>query len=92
MRRGDRVRSLVSLAGLLALLGGLVLLVVVPVTQGVDQASTWAGVLSGYLAIAGALVTLARWRHKQRAAAGEPARSNQVAQAAQELQVAVREQ
>ncbi len=74
------------------LLGSAVLVVVVLITQGVNQAGTWATVIGGYLAIAGPLLSLGRWRRKQRAAAREPARTSQVAQAAQELEVAVREQ
>ena len=81
-----------SLAALLALLGSAVLVVVVLVTQGVNQAGTWATVLGTYLAIAGSVVSLVRWRRKRWAAAGESARSDQVAQAAQELRVAVLEQ
>ncbi len=86
------MRSLASLVGQLVLLGSGVLVVVVLITQGVNQAGTWATVIGGYLAIAGPLISLGRWRRKQRAVAGEPARSSQVAQAAQELAVAVREQ
>jgi hypothetical protein len=86
------VLGLVSLAGLLALLGGVVVVVVVLVTQGIDRASIWATVLGTSLAIACSLVTLVRWWRKQRAAARKPAQSNQIAGAAQELRAAVREQ
>ncbi|HZE00429.1 MAG TPA: NACHT domain-containing protein [Pseudonocardiaceae bacterium] len=90
--RSDRVRNLASLVAQLALLGSAVLVVVVLITQGVNQAGTWTTVIGGYLAIAGPLISLGRWRRKQRAAAGEPARTSQVAQVAQELAAAVREQ
>jgi hypothetical protein len=90
--RSDRARNLASLVAQLALLGSAVLVVVVLITQGVNQAGAWTTVIGGYLAIAGPLISLGRWRRKQRAAAGEPVRSSQVAQAAQELAVAVREQ
>lgn len=72
-------------AGLLVLVGGAVLL-------GADRAATGATVLGTGLVIAGAVVTLVAWRLKQRAAATEPARSDQVPRAAQELQAVVREQ
>jgi hypothetical protein len=91
-RRGDRVLGLVFLVGLLALLCGLGWLAWVLVIQGVDRASRWASVLSTGLGLIGVLVTLVTWWLRQRATATEPARSDQVARAAQELQVAVREQ
>jgi hypothetical protein len=87
----DRVFGLAFGAGLL-LLAGLVWLAVVLVTQGVDRANAWGGVLGPSLTITIALVALVKWRLKQRAAATEPARADQVAWAAQELQAVVREQ
>jgi hypothetical protein len=54
-RRGDRVLGLGFWAGLLALLGGLVWLTVMLVTQGAERAVPWATVFSTVLAIAGAL-------------------------------------
>ncbi len=72
-------------AGLLVLLGGAVLL-------GVGRAATWETVLGTGLVIAGAVVTMVTWRLKQRAAATEPARSDQVTRAAQKLHAVVREQ
>lgn len=79
-------------AGLSGLLGGLVLLVVVLVTQGADKANPWASVLGAGLALTGALVTLVTWWARQRAAARKPATSEQVTRAAQELHAVVREQ
>lgn len=84
-RLGDRGLYLAFWAGLLALVGGAVLL-------GVDRAATGATVLGTGLAIAGAVVTLVARRLKQRAAATEPTRSDQVPRAAQELHAVVREQ
>jgi hypothetical protein len=78
--------------GLLALLAGLLLLAVVLRTEGAEKASAWATVLGTVLAIAGALVTLVTWWLRQRAAARQPATSDQVTRAAQELHAAVREQ
>jgi hypothetical protein len=91
-RRGDHTLGLAFWVGLLALLGGAVLLLIVLGTQGVDRAATWASVLGTGLAITGALVTLVTWRLRQRAAAGRPALVAQVTRAAQELQAVVREQ
>jgi len=59
---GERGLGLVFGTGLLALLAGLVLLIVVLVTQGMQRAANWASVFSTSLAIAGALVTLLTWR------------------------------
>jgi predicted kinase len=91
-RRGGRVLGLAFWVGLLVLLAGLAWLAVVLVTQGVDRANAWAGVLGAGVALAGALLTLVTWQLKQRAAARAPARADQVARAAQELQAAAREQ
>jgi len=79
-QRPDRGLGLAFGAGLLVLLAGLVLLaVVLAVTRDVRQAAGWASVLSTSLAIAGALITLLRWWRRQRAAVGQPARSDQAA-------------
>lgn len=91
-RRGDRALDLAFWIGLLALVGGLVWLAVVLVTQGVDRTGIWASVLGTGLAIGGALVTLVTWRLKQRAAATEPVGVDQVTRAAKELQAVVRQQ
>lgn len=56
--------------GLVALLGGLVLLGEVLVTGGVGPASGWASVLSTTLAIIGAVVTLVTYRLRHSSAAG----------------------
>lgn len=91
-RRGNGALNLAFRTGLLVLLSGLVWLAVVLVTQGVDRANAWAGVLGAGAAIGGALVTLTTWRLKQLASTTEPVRLEQVAQAKQELQAAVRNQ
>ncbi|MBV9729735.1 MAG: hypothetical protein JO309_10115 [Pseudonocardiales bacterium] len=57
----NRMLGLLFWVGLLVLLAGLVWLAVVLFTQGVEQAGTWASVLSTGLAITGALITLATW-------------------------------
>ncbi len=80
--RPERDLGLVFGTGLLVLLAGLVsLAVVLAVTGDVQQAASWASVLSTSLAIVGALVTLVRWWWRQHAAVGQPARSDQVARA-----------
>lgn len=76
----------------MASLGGLVLLVVVLVTRGVERAGTWAPVLIAGATLAGVLVTVVTSWLGRRAVAGQPARSEQVTRAAQELQAVVREQ
>lgn len=62
------MQGLLSWAGLLVLLAGLVWLAVVLDTQGVDWASAWASVLSTGLTITGALITLATWWWRRPAA------------------------
>ncbi|MGH3830818.1 MAG: hypothetical protein ACRDRS_10285, partial [Pseudonocardiaceae bacterium] len=84
--------GVLALLASLALLAGLALLAVVLITQGVGRSSGWTSVLGTGMALAGALVTVMTWWLRQRAAAGQPVRSEQVTRAAQELQVAVREQ
>jgi hypothetical protein len=91
-RQRDRVLGLVAGTGLLALLAGLVLLVVVLVTEGVERANNWASVLGTGLALMGSAITLVMWRLKRGAVTRRPATSDQVAQAAQELRAVVREQ
>lgn len=66
----NRMQGLLFWAGLLVLLTGLVWLAVVLVTQGVEQAGTWASVLSTGLTLTGALSTLATWWWR-RVAAGQ---------------------
>jgi hypothetical protein len=78
--------------GLLALMAVPVWLVVSLRTTGLDRASAWAQVLGTGLAVVVALVPFVRWWLRQRAVAGQPATSDQLARAAQELQAAVREQ
>ncbi len=77
---------------MLGLLAGLVLLAVVLVTQSADRVNTWASVLGTGVTIAGLFVTLVTWWLRQRTATTQPATSDRVTQAAQELQAAVREQ
>jgi hypothetical protein len=79
-------------AGLLALLGGLVCLVVVLTTQGPKGAALWLPVFGLIVSITGALVTHVTSWSQQRPAAEEPASVEQLARAAEVLQAAVREQ
>jgi Laminin G domain len=67
----NRLLGLACWVGLLALLGGAVLLVVVLLTQGVDRAGTWASVLGTGLAIGGSLVALVTWRLQRRSTVGQ---------------------
>lgn len=59
-----------SVSGLIALLGGLVLLADVLVTGGVERASSWASVLSTAVAIIGAVVTLVTYQRQHGLTAG----------------------
>ncbi len=57
-RHGDRWLNVARVIGLVALVGGLVLLAVVIFTQSVEKANSWAGVLGTSLAIVGVVVTI----------------------------------
>ncbi len=90
--RGNRVLWLVRAVALLVLLGGLVWLAVVLVTEGVERAGSWASVLGVGGAITGAVVTLVTTWLQQRPAVSELATAEQVAQAVAELRTVVWEQ
>jgi hypothetical protein len=90
--RGNRVLWLVRAVALLVLLGGLVWLAVVLMTQGVQRAGSWASVLGVGAAITGAVVTLVTAWLQQRPAVSELATAEQVAQAVAELRTVVCEQ
>ncbi len=75
----------VRLIGLVALVIGLVLLGVAVVTQGVEKANSWAGVLGTSLAIVGGIVTIAMSWWRQRAATAPPVTPEVLAEAAEVL-------
>jgi hypothetical protein len=91
-RWGDRVFPLVRVAGLLIFGGGLVWLIVVVATQGLEGAGRWTPVLSVAVAITGAVFTLVIPWLQQRPAVGQLAGAEQLTRAVEVLQAAVREQ
>lgn len=81
-----RGRGLLVLLACGALLACGVLLAIVLVARGVDQANAWAGVIAGYLALAGSMVNLVTWRARP---ATKGVTSKQLAQDKQLLDRAV---
>jgi len=91
-RHGDRWLNVARVIGLVALVGGLMLLAVMFFTRGVEKAGSWAGVLGTSLAIVGMIVTILTSWWRQRAAAAAPATPEVLAQAAEVLASRVAEQ
>ena len=91
-RHGDRWLNVARVIGLVALVGGLVLLAVMFFTRGVEKASIWAGVLGTSLAIVGMVVTILTSWWRQHAAAAAPVTPEVLAQAAEVLASRVAEQ